>query len=430
MIPEFQATLASIRAPTEDPLRKEGRGPRRSTSLSGVVGRFPGVARTTFKGPGQDGEEEEENSVEEEESDGAPVGTSQGTGGPNIAQYNQPVFHQSEPSLLAIMQQMTQIMANLQKASSSDSSRALAFKTPSMKAPECFDGTQPFKVRTFIQSFQLIFHDDWANVSQDKKKVLYATSFLIGRAAKCIVPYLSNLTNQDPKYLLNSGKLFESQLFTLFGDPNEVRKAEAELDSLRMNTLPISEVWSQELGIGGEELILGLDFINHSNPFIDWRQGLITFNTNHNDYHDPSKSFSNKFSSSKSCAALVGDSRTPSFLSSVHIPFLNSHMSLLPSRDEVFKEIQDVAEDSSVSSLHLFFGNMDLPPSSYCDSLEEFLDEEEEPEEVETLIKVVPCVYHQYLDVFSEVKAEKLPPHRACDHHIELEESLPPVGVI
>ncbi|MBW0589867.1 hypothetical protein O181_129582, partial [Austropuccinia psidii MF-1] len=29
-------------------------------------------------------------------------------------------------------------------------------------------------------------------------------------------------------------KLFESQLFTLFGDPNEVRKAEAELDSLRM----------------------------------------------------------------------------------------------------------------------------------------------------------------------------------------------------
>ncbi|MBW0580883.1 hypothetical protein O181_120598, partial [Austropuccinia psidii MF-1] len=28
------------------------------------------------------------------------------------------------------------------------------------------------------------------------------------------------------------------------------------------------------------------------------------------------------------------------------------------------------------------------------------------------------------------VKAEKLPPHRACDHHIELEGSLPPVRVI
>ncbi|MBW0527033.1 hypothetical protein O181_066748 [Austropuccinia psidii MF-1] len=64
---------------------------------------------------------------------------------------------------------------------------------------------------------------------------------------------------------------------------------------------------------------------------------------------------------------------------------------------------------------------MDLPPSSYHDSLEELWDEEEDPEEIETVMKVVPSVYHQYLDVFSKVKAEKLPPHHACDHHIELE---------
>ncbi|MBW0537007.1 hypothetical protein O181_076722, partial [Austropuccinia psidii MF-1] len=69
---------------------------------------------------------------------------------------------------------------------------------------------------------------------------------------------------------------------------------------------------------------------------------------------------------------------------------------------------------------------MHLPPSSYHDSLEELWDEEEEPEEIETMMKVVPSVYHQYLDLFSKVKAEKLPPHRACDHHIELEGSLPP----
>ncbi|MBW0589342.1 hypothetical protein O181_129057 [Austropuccinia psidii MF-1] len=75
--------------------------------------------------PGEDGEEEQENSVEEEESDGtegvpAHVGASQGTEQPTLAQSNQPVSHQSEPSLLAIMQQMTQIMANLQAASSSE----------------------------------------------------------------------------------------------------------------------------------------------------------------------------------------------------------------------------------------------------------------------------------------------------------------------
>ncbi|MBW0480622.1 hypothetical protein O181_020337 [Austropuccinia psidii MF-1] len=127
----------------------------------------------------------------------------------------------------------------------------------------------------------------------------------------------------------------------------------------------------------GEDLILGFDFLNQFNPSIDWRQGLITFDSDHKEYYDPSKSFCNYFSSAKSCAALVGDSRTPSFPSSVHINALNSHQSLLSSRDEVFKEIKDVGEANSVSSLHLFFGNMDLPPSSYHDSLEELWDEEE-----------------------------------------------------
>ncbi|MBW0559837.1 hypothetical protein O181_099552 [Austropuccinia psidii MF-1] len=56
---------------------------------------------------------------------------------------------------------------------------------------------------------------------------------------------------------------------------------------------------------------------------------------------------------------------------------------------------------------------MDLPPLSYHDSLEELWDEEEEPEGVEAVIKVVPSVYHQYLDVFSKVKAEKPPPNCA-----------------
>ncbi|MBW0553198.1 hypothetical protein O181_092913 [Austropuccinia psidii MF-1] len=116
------------------------------------------------RGPCEDGEEEEENSVEEEESDGtegapAPVGVPQGTGGSTLAQSDQPVSHQSEPCLLAIMQQMTQIMANLQAASSSESTRPPAFKTPSMKAPEFFDGTQPFKSRSFILSCHLIFHN-------------------------------------------------------------------------------------------------------------------------------------------------------------------------------------------------------------------------------------------------------------------------------
>ncbi|MBW0568105.1 hypothetical protein O181_107820 [Austropuccinia psidii MF-1] len=73
---------------------------------------------------------------------------------------------------------------------------------------------------------------------------------------------------------------------------------------------------------------------------------------------------------------------------------------------------------------------MDLPPLSFHASLEEQLDEEEGPEEIETVLKVVPPAYHQYLDLFSKVKAEKLPPQRTCDHHIKLEGLLPPIGVI
>ncbi|MBW0526970.1 hypothetical protein O181_066685 [Austropuccinia psidii MF-1] len=101
-----------------EPSIQEGRGPRRSRSFSGVFGGFSGLSKTTFKGPGEDGEEEEENYVEVEVSDGtegvpAPVGTSQSTGGLTIAQCNKPDYHASRPSSLAIMQQITQIMANI-----------------------------------------------------------------------------------------------------------------------------------------------------------------------------------------------------------------------------------------------------------------------------------------------------------------------------
>ncbi|MBW0479569.1 hypothetical protein O181_019284 [Austropuccinia psidii MF-1] len=204
-VPQLRAQLDRVpHLEREAPSRKGGRGPRQSNSFSVVVGDFPGLSRTTFKGPVEDGEEKEENSVQEEESEGteglpAPVGESQGTGGPALFQSNQPVSNGSEQSLSVIFQKMTKGMAKVQAASSSEASRPPAFKTPSMKVPECFDGTQPFKARSFIQSCQLIFHNDLANFSQDRKKVLYATSFLIFRALKWIEPYLSNLTNQEPR---------------------------------------------------------------------------------------------------------------------------------------------------------------------------------------------------------------------------------------
>ncbi|MBW0527232.1 hypothetical protein O181_066947 [Austropuccinia psidii MF-1] len=79
------------------------------------------MSKTTLKGLGKDGEKEEENSVEGEESEDtaavpAPVGASEVIGGPTIAKSNQPVSHQSVPSLLVVMQHLTKIMENLKEA--------------------------------------------------------------------------------------------------------------------------------------------------------------------------------------------------------------------------------------------------------------------------------------------------------------------------
>ncbi|MBW0487480.1 hypothetical protein O181_027195 [Austropuccinia psidii MF-1] len=180
----------------------------------------------------------------------------------------------------------------------------------------------------------------------------------------------------------------------------------------------------------GEDLILGYDFLYHLNSIIDWKNRLITYHSSHKDSSFIDSSSSNALAIAVNSVALVGELKKPSLPCSVHIPSIIPSQSLLLSRDEVFKEIKDVGEDVAISSLHLFHGDMDLPPLSFHASLEEQWDEEEEPEKIETVLKVVPPPYHKYLDVFFKVKAEKLPPHCTCDPHIRLEGLIPPVGVI
>ncbi|MBW0485239.1 hypothetical protein O181_024954 [Austropuccinia psidii MF-1] len=130
------------------------------------------------------------------------MGASQGIGGPTISKSNQP-----KPFLFENMQKMTQIMSNIQPASSSEASRPPAF----------FYGTKTFKVISFIQSCQLIFQNDAEDFSEEKKKIIYATQFLTCRDEKWIETYISNLTNPHPAYLLNNLALLKSQIVSLFG---------------------------------------------------------------------------------------------------------------------------------------------------------------------------------------------------------------------
>ncbi|MBW0484894.1 hypothetical protein O181_024609 [Austropuccinia psidii MF-1] len=203
------------------PFRRGGVNSRRSRSFSGLLGGYPSIYQ---------GEESEEAEVA-----AALAGAPEASEASNLAHSNQPLFSQDEPNFLKMIEQMTQFMGQLTQAvSPRDTSQAPAFKTPLMKVPYSFDGTKAYKLRVFIESFQLIFHNDHTNFFSDRKKVLYSTFFLTGRAGKWIEPYVSNISNEDPSYLLNNWKLFEAHLFTLFGDPNEVRKAEQELDTRRM----------------------------------------------------------------------------------------------------------------------------------------------------------------------------------------------------
>ncbi|MBW0474330.1 hypothetical protein O181_014045 [Austropuccinia psidii MF-1] len=170
-------------------------------------------------------------------------------------------------------------------------------------------------------------------------------------------------------------------------------------------------------------------FFYHFNPILDWKNGLITNDFSPKDSSGIISSTSKDSATAVNSVALVGDIKTAFLPSSVHIPSIIPSQSLLPLRDEVFKERKDDGEDVAISSLHLLQEDMDLPPLSFHASLKEQWDEEEEPEYIETVLKVVPPAYHQYSDVFSKVKAEKPPPHHACDHHIALEGLLPPVFI-
>ncbi|MBW0585454.1 hypothetical protein O181_125169, partial [Austropuccinia psidii MF-1] len=112
------------------------------------------------------GEESEETEVA-----AALAGAPEASEAPNLALSNQPLVSQAEPNFLKMMEQMTQFMGQLTQAvAPRDTSKAPAFKTPSMKAPDSFDGTKAYKMRGFIQSCQLIFHNDPANFFSDRKK--------------------------------------------------------------------------------------------------------------------------------------------------------------------------------------------------------------------------------------------------------------------
>ncbi|MBW0586794.1 hypothetical protein O181_126509 [Austropuccinia psidii MF-1] len=150
--------------------RRGGVNSRRARSFSGLLGVYPSMSQGHRSRLGEAEDKEREEYVEEEECEETEVeaalaGTPEASESANLAHSNNPLVSQSEPNFLKMMKQITKFMGKLTQAVAlRDNSKAPAFKIPSMKAPDSFDGTQAHKVRGFIHSCQFIFH----NVSQPR----------------------------------------------------------------------------------------------------------------------------------------------------------------------------------------------------------------------------------------------------------------------
>ncbi|MBW0503074.1 hypothetical protein O181_042789 [Austropuccinia psidii MF-1] len=94
---------------------------RRSRSLSGLLGGYPGMSEGARERLGEAEDEEGEESVEEEDSgeneeEDALENAQEVPQGSNVAPTNQPLVAQSDPSLIKIMEKMAPIMGQLTKA--------------------------------------------------------------------------------------------------------------------------------------------------------------------------------------------------------------------------------------------------------------------------------------------------------------------------
>ena len=181
-----------------------------------------------------------------------------------------------------------------------------------------------------------------------------------------------------------------------------------------------------------EDIILGYDFLFHWNPVLDWQAGLITPrnrpDTGSFDFEEASLVSTSPAAASSPALGrriYLEDPETflplPSdFVLGVQQP--SAYPFCLASPEEVFEP-----------STYAFLRNIVALPSSSStpgrEYWEDIMDDEEETEEIKTILRCVPQEYHDYLDVFSKVKSDKLDEHWARNHH-ELDRPVPQVGPI
>ncbi|KNZ48475.1 uncharacterized protein VP01_5645g1 [Puccinia sorghi] len=124
---------------------------------------------------------------------------------------DQSAGHEGPATSLAQDEDPTQLFLKLLQTLKTPSSSAPTFRTPGMKPPDKLDGENVSKLRGFLQSCKLLFLNDPSVFSDDRKKVLYAASYLSGRASQWFEPYMDLLQNQFPSCLINNWDQFKQQ---------------------------------------------------------------------------------------------------------------------------------------------------------------------------------------------------------------------------
>ncbi|KNZ56977.1 hypothetical protein VP01_2273g2 [Puccinia sorghi] len=171
---------------------------------------------------------------------------------------------------------------------------------------------------------------------------------------------------------------------------------------------------------GMDDTILGHDFLVYWNPDVNWQEGVINLRTNTSQSANLSPVNQELNSLPDSVIKLdntfpPGDLQYPDFPSSLSLSDhgVIAYCSNLP--------LPTFFEEKAEPSIQGFLYSMILshPPSTAIPSLED----DEDIKDLETIRKTLLPVYHDYADVFSPVRADKLPPHRPYNHQIELTEN-------
>lgn len=192
------------------------------------------------------------------------------------------------------------------------------------------------------------------------------------------------------------------------------------------------ECWCLVTTIGNFDLILGMPWLELHDPYISFKERSITFQS---DYcmsncllhHKPAK----EFSKGKDVTANESKWKTEDIAEISAYAFLrlsedrrNQTIALWPEDFERLEYEYERPEYEGPDHPGLTSDVAAITPEDY----EQFFHKlRKSPITIEELKEKVPKVYHRWIEVWSPIEANKLPPHRSVDHAIELQkDAVPP----